>query len=552
MPFARLSGAAAVSALLCLAAPARATNVTEFPDNGSEQMGRGGAWMVRASDPLATAFNPAGLAGQPTRLTLQNNTIFHHTCFTRVQAFSDKTQEPLADPNTGVFPRVCNDISPTVNPQLAMTYAVTPRLGLGLAVLGPSSGGEKQFPEFVDSASGPQAPPNRYLLIREAGIILFPTLGVGYEVLDNLRLGASVSWGVAKLKLANANVSLNTDGSTPASDVRANLQVRDYFIPGFSLGAIYGVTERVEVAGFYKWTDAIRARGDVGTAANWYTRQNAGGDESRVRYGDTIFSDCGTGLPNVNACGGGDNAEVKFVIPMEAKIGVRYHVPRQLPSEIPDKPTPASPKHRRDPLANDLFDVEVNLTWANNSAADTVQARFPGDPSGNGILPVSGIPGSSLPPNADQPRGYKDVIGVRVGGDVNVLPDKLALRAGGFFETNGQDRKYQNLDFAGSSRVGFGLGGTYRIHLGSSRGSTSALELMIGYGHVFFGTQRNDDRAADGVPALAGTPCNPADAQQPGPTCTNGTQKYRSNWPVNLGTITNAVNVINAGVSYRF
>jgi hypothetical protein len=49
---------------------AHATGITEFPDNGSEQSGRGGAWVARASDPLAAFYNPAGLAGQPTRLIL--------------------------------------------------------------------------------------------------------------------------------------------------------------------------------------------------------------------------------------------------------------------------------------------------------------------------------------------------------------------------------------------------------------------------------------------------------------------------------------------------
>src|SRR5690242_4605263 len=127
---------------------ARATNVTEFPDNGSEQMARGGAWVARASDPLATIFNPAGLAGQPSRFTVQNNTIVEHTCFTRIKAASDTTQDPLAGPG-GAYPRVCNDISPTINPQIGATFKLTERLGLGMLVIGPSSGGEKTFPDFV-------------------------------------------------------------------------------------------------------------------------------------------------------------------------------------------------------------------------------------------------------------------------------------------------------------------------------------------------------------------------------------------------------------------
>ncbi|MDB4934082.1 MAG: hypothetical protein JWP87_1054, partial [Labilithrix sp.] len=115
---------------------AYATNVTEFPDNGSEQMARGGAWVARASDPLATMFNPAGLAGQPSRITVQNNTIFEHTCFTRIKAASDTTNDPLAGPG-GTYPRACNDISPTLNPQLGATIKLTERLGLGLLVIGP-------------------------------------------------------------------------------------------------------------------------------------------------------------------------------------------------------------------------------------------------------------------------------------------------------------------------------------------------------------------------------------------------------------------------------
>src|SRR3954466_5418109 len=99
---------------------AYATNVTEFPDNGSEQMARGGAWVARASDPLATIFNPAGLAGQPTRITLHTNTIFEHPCFTRSKAAGDTTNDPLAGPG-GAYPRACNDISPTINPQLGIT-----------------------------------------------------------------------------------------------------------------------------------------------------------------------------------------------------------------------------------------------------------------------------------------------------------------------------------------------------------------------------------------------------------------------------------------------
>jgi long-subunit fatty acid transport protein len=560
-----LSAAVVLVPALLVTTPARATNVTEFPDNGSEQMARGGAWIARASDPLATMFNPAGLAGQPTRVTIQSNIIVERTCFSRIKAAGDTTNDPLGV--TGAFPKACNDISPTINPQIGATIKLGERLGLGLLVIGPSSGGEKTFPDFVKDGNGQdQAAPNRYLLIEQKGIILFPTVGLGYEVLDNLRIGASFSWGFARLNLSSASLSLNADNTKPAeNDTRATLGVKDYFIPGFTLGTIWSATPNIDIAGWYKWTDAIRADGDADTAANFYTRQNAAGDDKNVRYGYTGFDDCGTGTAAAIAtkpCGSGDNAKIKFVIPMEAKLGFRYHQPRNLPV-APDAAT-ATPEQQaeyrdalraiqrnRDPLATDVFDIEANLTWANNSAADSIQIRFPSDPSGKGTLPVAGVAGGEIPPNADQKRGFKDVIGIRVGGDYNVLPDQLAVRAGGFFETSAADPALQNIDFAAGSRFGLALGGTYRIRFGEGA-KTSALELMVGYGHVFVAEQSRTDPNASGATALAGTSCNTVKAVPGTQTCEDGTERYRSKWPVNLGTITNSLNVINVGAAYRF
>lgn len=544
---------ATAAALVCCPRDARASNITEVPDNGSEQMGRGGAWVARASDPLATTFNPAGLAGQPSRVTIQSSLIFHYTCFTRIKAANDTSIDLLADGATGRFPRVCNDIEPTFNPQFGGTLRVTDRLGIGALVIGPSSAGERNFPEFVEDSTGTRrAAPQRYLLTRQAGIILFPTVGVGYEIASNLRLGVSFGWGFAKVKSAAATVALNSGGQTSDNDVRAILQARDYFIPRVSTGALWSASPNVDLAAWYQWTDSIRATGDVGTATSYYTAANARGDDSRVGYGDTIFSDCGTGRPqDEGKCGGGDNAKAKLAVPMEAKVGLRYHRPRVSLEKAELKEAPAGTSYRRDPLANDLFDVELDLTWANNSAIDALEVRFPSDPSGAGSLPVSGI-SSQIPPNADQTRRFRDVFGVRLGGDYNVLPDQLALRAGAYIETNGGRDQFQHLDFAPSQRIGFALGGTYRIRLGKDPARTDAIEIMAGYGHTFFADQSRTDRNASGLGALAGTPC-PADATVAGPNrCSDGSQRYRTAWPVNLGTITNAMNVINVGVAYRF
>jgi hypothetical protein len=138
----------------------------------------------------------------------------------------------------------------------------------------------------------------------------------------------------------------------------------------------------------------------------------------------------------------------------------------------------------------------------------------------------------------------------RLGGDYNVLPDQLAVRAGGFFETQAADSVYQNIDFDAALRFGVALGGTYRVHLGDR-----TLDLMLAYGHVFFGSLDNSSPNAKGVSALAGTPCSmgldPLGTTT-GTCATTGTQKYRTDWAANLGTITSSINVINVGASLAF
>jgi long-chain fatty acid transport protein len=534
--------AAAVFAVSFICAPrlARATSVEEFPDNGSEQEGRGGAWVARASDPLATLYNPAGLAGQPTRLTLQANISTQNTCFARVQAAGDQTNDGF----NGQYPKVCNAGSFFPDPQLAFTYHVSDRVGIGLAILGPSAVGNATWPQFVNGNPAPQ----RYMLLSSTATLLTPTVGVGWEVVDGLRLGASFIFGTApNIDFVNAAPAINeSPANAQDNDIRNELKVKELFFPGFTLGAIWSPTSNLDVAAWYKWMSDVNAKGDVTTAANDFTPAAAKGNTSAVTYGDTAEPYCYT-LPSPapnplppRACGNGNNASVKVPIPMEAKLGFRYHQPR---SGIPYD------THRRDPMAQDVFDIEADFTWANDSAFDYLQIRFPGNANGTGIIPANpGIPASTIPPNADVPAKYRDVFGVRVGGDYNIVPDTVALRAGAFFETQAANSVYQNIDFDGADRFGVALGGTYRIHFGSEK--QHALDLMVGYGHVFFGTLSNNNPNAAGLSALSGTQClNGANA---GSGCANGAQAYRTPWPVNLGTITSDINVINVGASYKF
>jgi long-chain fatty acid transport protein len=534
--------ALAGSAAFFVATNAFATSVTEFPDNGSEQMARGGAWVARASDPLATFYNPAGLAGQETRVTAQMNLSLAHRCFARIKASNDTTAKSSLNDGadaSGNYPKVCAEDTPFPNPQLGFTWRLNDRLSLGfLPLMAPSAVGSSKWPEFYGDKPSPQ----RYMLIDSNVVLITPSIGAGYEVADGLRIGASFQWGIAaKIHFSNASAALNSDNANPAdNDVRAQVDAKQIFIPGFTLGALYSPMDELDIAAWYRWSAPIDAKGDLTTYANYFTPQVVKGNVGNVYVSDTSQSDCGSGNPKITVCGA-DKANIKVNIPMEAKLGARYHKPRA---------AGARKSHLRDPLSQDMFDVELDLTWANNSALDNVQVRFPDAGGGIGAIPINGTPNGVVPPNADVPHQYKDVFGVRFGGDYNVVADKLALRAGAFFETRAQDPQYQNIDFMGAQRVGVSLGGTYRLRLGEGD-KKSALEFMLGYGHVFVGNQENTNPDAQGVAALTGGPCNPSALPANG-VCPGGAQPYRTNWPVNLGTISNQINVINVGVSYRF
>lgn len=517
---------------------ARATGVMEFPDNGSEQEGRGGAWVARASDPLAAFYNPAGLAGQQTRLTLQANISTQNTCFTRVKAANDTTVDGVS-PGAS-YPQVCQNPNWFPNPQLAFTYRLTDRIGLGIAILGPSAVGNVTWPDFVGSGKNAVAAPQRYLLVSSSVLLLTPSIGVGWEPVDGLRVGASFIVGTApSIDFINAAPALVDPGQTPGqNDLRSELKASEPFIPGFTVGALWSPIDDLDVAAWYKYMAPINATGDVTTALNYYTAPGY----KVTDYGDTALPNCNNPMLQGNPCGNGNNAKLTVPLPMEAKLGVRFHMPREGVAQIP---------HMRDPIAQDLFDVEADFTWANDSAFDALQLRFPGTAGGLGTLPANpGIPSAVLPPNADINHGFKDVFGVRLGGDYNILPDQLAVRAGGFFESQAAVPQYQNIDFDGASRFGLALGGTYRIRLGNH-----PLDLMAGYGHVFFATLSNTSPTASGLPALTGEVCpgGATNRVNSNNTCLPaGNQQYRSPWAVNLGTITSSIDVINVGASFGF
>jgi hypothetical protein len=547
MQLRRAGGLVAAVALLLGTSTAAASNALESPDVGVQQTGRGGAWFVRADDPLAAYFNPAAMAFQSSGVHLGAALMFESRCFTRlgpdgqpvspggtvpgpgaVAKPGDKFIAPPAATcatGTGLFP----------NPNLAAVFRISDRLAVGLAVLGPHTDGDNNWPESLpytntfgvskDKAGNDvtQPAPNRYMLVSSNALLLFPTLSVAYAPTDTLSFGAGFIWGIATAKFTNfAEALRNANPKQPenfVNDLHATLEAKDMFVPGLVLSALWMPSKNLDLSAWFKAQDSFHTdAADVHIEASYW--QASGSKNLKA------------GLPQDPANGFTDHlgkGSLKLNLPMEAKLGLRYHQARENTSR-PSWATKHEGRRVRDPLSEELFDIELDFTWANDSAIDQLYLSF----QPNLAVNLGGGGTAPLPTNANIPHMFKDVIGVRLGGDVNVLPNRLALRAGGFFETKGQDDAYLGLDFDNAQKYGVGGGATLRL---------GPVDVSASFQHTFFGTL--DNKGVGAVHALSGdtSGCKTTDAANP---CSRSLQA------INGGILKQSLNEVNLGGTVRF
>ena len=541
---------AAVTALT--AADAAASTAIEYPDNGVAQFSRGGAWLATATDPIAGYFNPAALATQATSFGVGMNLVMQKICFQRKD---ENGETPRPDPANSFqeYPEeVCNANSgfPRFIPNLAATWRVSDKLGLGLTVTPPSSFGRLEWPEVVTTRDtllnrDTQVPaPQRFQSLSVQGTILYPTLAFGYEVADGFRIGAGFVSGLVILEIKTA--SMTTARTSPAADAppdtKSVLEVKDLFVPGAVAGIHWSATKNIDIAGWYKWFDKIDASGDLTVRAPFYNKNS-----------DAVNPDCKE--PGDNEDRGEDCAELtkleddaKFglVIPMEARIGIRWHMPFSKPLPLIERQASRHDTYAvRDPLRDDKYDVELNLTWANNSAADEFTVRFP-----DGIA-VKGAPsGSTVPVNADRPTGFKDSFGARLGGQGNVIRNLLGIRLGTWVETAAVDAEDLNVTGVPALRGGFGGGVVVRI---------DPVDVELGYQRIWNAGLDNgkaclDEDAVGGGsgPIAEQEGCGRAQAIAGSGAAPDGSIPHRSFHGVNGGKVSQRANVVSIGAVARF
>ncbi len=483
---------------------------------GVEAVGRGGAFAARASDPLALGHNVAGLVGLAgVQWTASANIGFWSHCFTRDGRY-DGVESGVETRGTvfaasayatarPAYPEVCNEPMPAVVPQVVVTWRPRPWIAFGAGILTPAGVGSQTFPDRVVTPAGLAPSPSRYMVLATNVAIVHPTLGVAVAPTPWLRLGAAVqpSFGhFAGVTMANAIGS-----QSPATDVRTEADAWGFFWAG-NLGV-------------------------MAQPAPWVTL----GLHAHLNETPVVF--VGTSTATVRPYAADPDrahtsrfeSAVTLPLPSLVRLAVRFAAMRAgAPAAWAD----------RDPMRDEDFDFEIDVHYETSSQLQQVVTRS------TGIVEVAPGMGAPATPEVVLRRSWRDTFGLRLGAERNVIPNKVAVRAGFSWDLGAQtgQRTYNGRVLAWNPDAGIDTAGydTFGLSLGASL-RFGWLTVDVAYQHAFSPGQTV---ALGRAPTLSGTaPITAADCARgpgyPGPgACTN-----------NQGVYTASNDVLSIGITGR-
>lgn len=167
-----------ILAAALMALPAAASGAGfEIPDNGTQAMGRGGAFTAVATDGTAIQYNPAGLAQQDGfNFTLDVASFKHDVTFFRTT--------PAGDTDKLDIQKVSNSGGAFVAPLAVLSYSHSflplDRFSAAVGMYGPPAVGKYMFPAGGNSPATDA--PNRYQLIKNDIFIAYPTVSAAYKL----------------------------------------------------------------------------------------------------------------------------------------------------------------------------------------------------------------------------------------------------------------------------------------------------------------------------------------------------------------------------------
>ncbi len=454
-----------IAAALLLAAPQAGAGGIEVPDLGAVSLGRGTAFVAKADNLSAFYYNPAGLSKSkgPNLLLGANlgnlNVRVKRTggdpYVQNVHGVEIWSEHPEND-----YRLVANDVVEpfsTTSQQGSLGISSAnlvfnwgdpggiKGLAVAVGVITPSGYGSSKYPE-----SGSQ----RYVLIHAEQLIVYPGVGLSYAVNRYFQIGAVFLVGIADIKLKKSARFLALYDSWHHNehmqgDAGFDIHVQDMFMPTGIIGILSNPTDWLEIGVSVKLPTFIKAEGK----------------------GE--LTDPPEDTPDAVLREGRDEVGIDLTLPLVVRAGVRYI-------------------HR-------VFDIEVDFVFENWSMLQEVKVS-------SDLLIESESADIHTPfPDSTVPLNYRDTYSVRLGGDVNVWPEHIVIRAGAYWQSSAYPENNDTFSvFAPfGQQVGLGGGLTWR--------TCKWLDVNLAYLHVF----QEDATVENGVVQQMALPVEIVDPDNP-------------------------------------
>jgi long-chain fatty acid transport protein len=380
----------------------------EFPDNGTEALGRGATFTAKADSPLAVYYNVAGLARQRgTNLLIDGNLNFHSYTFQRAGVYPDNSNDPATPWGGARFPAVNDTSAPFFAPFVAVTtdFNYFDRLTIALAAFGPSAVGGRTFPLGVAGAPSPA----RYDGVQSTSSIIYPTLAAAYRITSWLDAGVGGSLVVGSFDTTSVSFSDVAAALCPNVEYQPCDSRSEIKTSGTTFAPSFGVLVRP--------FDSFALGLNVRAAHTLDTSGTVTATPPAVAA--TIPIDPGP-------------ANLKISFPWVVRAGARYIAMKE---------------------KTESFDLEIDGTYETWSQAQ-------------GTGPEITIP--KLGPYTDihtvLQHAYKDTFSLRGGGAYNMdaLSGVVAIRAGAYYDSSATDFPNTRIDFDTLAKVGVTAGLGYR------------------------------------------------------------------------------------------
>ncbi|MET0343955.1 MAG: outer membrane protein transport protein [Polyangiales bacterium] len=443
---------------------ARAAGVEETVA-GSVTLGRA-ANAGRANDFMAIMLNPANLAvipggdlGGELRLALFN------ACYDRARDRALSYREPSESfQGSESFANVCNEGAPFPTGNLGWAQSFENGFGWGVGFFTPPGVAQSKWgrdrivtvlpaedERYPITESGVEYP-NRHMLLERRALAGWLMLGAGYQPIPTLRFGLSL--GAGFFTLYNKNTSSVSGGFASDPELINEASGSDWFVPRATASMVYAPTPSFEAFASLTYQADVDASGHVDLTANG------------IR--DAPLRNCRSARPGPHCRI--ENVRIKVPFPtLEATLGLRYAERRVGRTRV------------LDPLKDERWDVALELGWTQTSHVKEfgVQMVQPGETMPPQISFSSGADARAVgtPPTANIPRYWKDTWSVRLGGDYNLIAEKLAVRLGLSYAGTAVPGQYMNIDLLPVRKIG--------LHLGATS-AYKRLKLTIAYAHLFY------------------------------------------------------------------